>query len=312
MPTGDELGPVTDELTDDLTELAAPEAADGSAAILGALGLVRETVQDLRRVAGAVDGACASAASPLSPGLDAELTAQRRLELQRQVAGLEPWLDGPFPLGGDLVVTGARRCDLAWGRLEPHLGDLRGRRALALRCGAGFVPFAIALRGAREVLACEPSESIRQARFLESTYRSGVDFRQLDWPQLDPGSHGHFDLIHGAGMLHRERDPMRLLARLHELLAEDGQLLFDVVLHGAAESSEYVRLVPGPYAGEEGWWFVPGRLAVRWMLERAGFEVEELWLDEGPEGEFPTLEALLRATRCNRRTGTLRGGAAEE
>jgi SAM-dependent methyltransferase len=299
-------------VTREPAEAAAPGTADGRAAVLVGLELIRETVGDLHRIAGAVREATAGATVPMAAGLEHQLTRERRVELERQVAALEPWQDGPFPLGGDLVVTGTRRCDVEWERLVPHLGALSGRRVLALRCGAGFVPFGVALRGAGEVLACEPSESIRQARFLESIYASGVDFRQLDWPQLEPGSHGAFDLIHSPGMLHREPNPMLLLARLHALLADGGQLLLGAVLHGGAESSEHVRLVPGPYAGEEGWWFVPGRLAARWMLERAGFEVEELWLAEGPVGEFPTLEALFRATRKSRPAGTRHGGAGEE
>ena len=55
---------------------------------------------------------------------------------------------------------------------------------------AGYDPFMFKLRGADHVLACEPFEFIEQALFLESVYRSGVDFQRIGWQQLDPETTG--------------------------------------------------------------------------------------------------------------------------
>jgi hypothetical protein len=63
------------------------------------------------------------------------------------------------------------------------------------------------------------------------------------------------------------------------------------------ERSEYLRFVPDRFAGDPTWWFVPGRLAVRWLLQTAGFEVEGEFAErEGPRDLFPVVCAYLRAT----------------
>jgi len=51
---------------------------------------------------------------------------------------------------------------------------------------------------------------IHQAEFLESIYRTGVDFRQIGWQQLDPSEHGLFDLEHCHGVLHHEPNPIEV------------------------------------------------------------------------------------------------------
>ena len=60
------------------------------------------------------------------------------------------------------------------------------------------------LLGGGEVLAIEPLEFIDQARFLESMYRSGVDFQQIGWQDLDADQHGRFDFVHCHGVLYHE------------------------------------------------------------------------------------------------------------
>src|SRR6202043_3682173 len=89
-------------------------------------------------------------------------------------------------------------------------------------------------------------------------------------------------------------NPIEMLLKLRSMLAPAGEMLFGSMLHASAEQSEFIRFVPDAYAGDKTWWFVPGRLAMRWMLEVTGFDVEELVLSEGPQGEFPTLNGYFR------------------
>jgi predicted O-methyltransferase YrrM len=86
-----------------------------------------------------------------------------------------------------------------------------------------------------------------------------------------------------------------MLLRLRSMVAPGGEMLFGSMLHASPEQSEYIRFVPDAYAGDKTWWFVPGRLAMRWMLEVCGFEVQELTLNEGPRGEFRTLNGYFLA-----------------
>lgn len=225
----------------------------------------------------------------------AELPPAERAELIARAEALAPWLQGPFPLGSALAIPGAWHSDVRWAHLAEVLGDgIRARRVLDVGSSAGYDAFALKAHGAGEVLACEPYEFHHQALFLESIYRSGVELRNVGWQRLDPVTDGSFDLIHCHGVLYHEPNPMLLLQKLRALLADDGQLLLGSVMLGAADRSDCLRFVPDSYGGDPTWWFVPGRLALRWMLEVSGFEVEELPVGGGPPGEFHTVSGYMR------------------
>lgn len=232
-----------------------------------------------------------------APDLPDALAPERTAELLARAEALQPWLQGPFWLGGDVVVGGAWRNDQRWvgfGREVPE--SLDGKRVLDIGSNAGYDPFMFRKRGAASVLACEPFEFIEQARFLESVYRSGVDFQPLMWEQLDPAVHGTFDMVHCHGVLYHDPHPMGLVQKLREMLAPGGTLFFGSMMLASAELSEYARFVPGAYYGDDTWWWVPGRLCMRRMLEAGGLEViEEFGVHPGPPGEFPVVNGYFRA-----------------
>jgi tRNA (mo5U34)-methyltransferase len=233
-----------------------------------------------------------------SPDLPAELAPEERARLLEQVKQLEPWLQGPFALGGDLVIGGAWRIDHRWQALRPHLPEIEGRRVLDIGSNAGYDPFMFKLLGAAEVMACEPFEFIQQMEFLEGIYRTGIRPCRMRWQELDPERDGRFELVHCHGVLYHEVHPMVLLERLHEMLTDDGVLLFGSMMLADPELSECARFVPGAYYNDPSWWWVPGRLAMRWMLETVGLRVEEEFgLSPGPPGEFPTVNGYFRAAR---------------
>jgi tRNA (mo5U34)-methyltransferase len=236
---------------------------------------------------------CERFAADLPDTLDPE----RRAALLARADALQPWLQGPFWIGGDVVIGGAWRNDQRWmgfGQEVPQ--DLSGQRVLDVGSNAGYDPFMFRKRGAAEVLACEPYEFIEQARFLEEIYRTGADFQPLKWEDLDPAVHGTYDLVHCHGVLYHELHPMAMLERLRAMLAPGGTLFFGSMMLASPELSEYARFVPGAFYGDPTWWWVPGRLCMRWMLETAGFEVQyEFGVHDGPPGEFPVVNGYLRA-----------------
>ena len=104
-----------------------------------------------------------------SPHVPERLSPEDRELLLARAKELEPWLQGPFLLGGDLVVSGLWRIDTRWVSLGSEVpADLSGRRVLDVGSNAGYDPFMFNFRGAAEVLACEPYEFIEQARFRKN------------------------------------------------------------------------------------------------------------------------------------------------
>jgi tRNA (mo5U34)-methyltransferase len=176
--------------------------------------------------------------------------------------------------------------------------DLSGARVLDVGCNAGYDAFMFHARGAEYVLGCEPFDFIEQAHFLQRVYKTDVDFRRLGWQDLDPAVHGRFDLVHCHGVLYHDMHPMALLQRLREMLTDDGTLYFGSMMLADPELSEHARFVPGAYYGDPTWWWVPGRLAMRWMLDTAGLEVRrQLPVHDGPPGEFATINGYFECGR---------------
>jgi tRNA (mo5U34)-methyltransferase len=237
-----------------------------------------------------------------SDDLPEDLSQDERERLLARAEELEPWLQGPFLAGGDLVIGGAWRNDHRWVVLGDALPeDLSGKRVLDVGSNAGYDPFMFSRLGADYVLGCEPFEFIEQALFLESIYKTGVDFQRIGWQDLDPAVHGTFDLVHCHGVLYHEPNPMGLLARLSQLTAPGGTLLLGSMMLADPTLSEYARYVPLSYYGDPTWWWVPGRLALRWLIETAGFDVAEAFGESpGPPGEFPTINGYVRGIRADR------------
>jgi SAM-dependent methyltransferase len=238
-----------------------------------------------------------SAVMRFADDLPETLDPQTRERLLAQAEELAPWLQGPFLLGGDLVIGGAWRIDFRWLGLGPEVGsDLSGMRVLDVGTNAGYDAFMFHRLGADYVLACEPWLGfIEQARFLESLFRTGVDFRPIGWQALDPAEHGQFDVIHCGGILYHEANPMALLQTLRPLLRDSGTFFLGSMMLAEPELGELIRFVPDSFYNDPTWWMVPGRLALRWMLETSGFAVtKEFGVTEGPPGHFRVIYGYMR------------------
>jgi SAM-dependent methyltransferase len=233
-----------------------------------------------------------------SPDLPEHLSPGERERLAARAKELEPWLQGPFLLGGDLVVGGVWRIDTRWVALGEQIPDLSGKRVIDVGSNAGYDPFMFNLRGAKEVLACEPFEFIEQARFLQSIYQTGVDFQKIGWQDLSSETYGTFDLVHCHGVLYHEVDPIAMLERLHEMTTPGGTLLLGSMMLGDASLADLSRFVPLSYYRDGTWWWVPGPVALQEMIQSVGFEVQYAFgRSTGPPGEFPTINGYFRARR---------------
>jgi SAM-dependent methyltransferase len=234
-----------------------------------------------------------------SPEVPETLDAAETAKLVARAEDLAPWLQGPFFVGGDVVVGGAWRTDTRWQTLGPEVPEsLAGRRVLDIGSNAGYDPFRFNLRNPDYLLACEPFAFIEQARFLNSIYKADVELRQTGWQGLSADVEGHFDLVHCHGVLYHEVDPIGLLEKLFEMTTPGGLCLFGSMMHADPTLADLARLVPLAYYEDETWWWCPGPVAMRQMLESVGFEIEKTFgVSTGPPGEFPTINGYFRAHR---------------
>jgi hypothetical protein len=162
-----------------------------------------------------------------------------------------------------------------WSVLGPEVpDDLAGKRVLEIQ-GGGESEATEALRG-------RGAAELVRWRFPE--------------PLENPGE--PFDLAYCAGALQGDPHPMNLLTRIWHLTRTGGTLLLESQVLTATEISRYGLFVNDP-GGASRW--VPGRLALRWMVESSGFDVDR-WIDEGARGaDAPeAASASLRATRTDR------------
>jgi SAM-dependent methyltransferase len=203
---------------------------------------------------------------------------------------------------GPAVAAARGAGELRWSALSPHVNSqLAGKRVLDLGSGERYDALAFASRGAEYVLACTSSDALPRAE--EGLDPPCVEFRSSGWQALDPSRDGTFDIVHCRGLLHRVLEPMSLLQTLRRVIAPTGSLLISSMMLGDPERSEFLRFVPDRHGGDPGCWFIPGRLAFRWMVETAGFEVEaEFGEVEGPRDGFPVAIGYLRAVCASRRS----------
>lgn len=116
---------------------------------------------------------------------------------------------------------------------------------------------------------------------------------EVNDPGAVAGSAGGFEFVLCRDALRSSPHPAALLSELWQLSAPGGVLLLEAEVLAGSEHSAYARFAP---AGDHGPGWVPGRLALRWLVERCGFDLE-CWLGE-KDGLGP--RAALRATRSER------------
>lgn len=180
-----------------------------------------------------------------------------------------------------------------WAQLRARVAnDLAGTRVLDVSCDASFA-FGFATRGAEVVLASrEPADRVQREHLGDRPVAGRLKLRD-GWEALDPERDGRFELVHCHGLLHRLLEPLALLRVLRAMIVSDGELLIASVQLADPDRSEYLRYMPeGDEAG-----LLPGRLAFRWLVQEAGFELQEEFGEHpGRLGNLLTLTSYLRAT----------------
>jgi tRNA (mo5U34)-methyltransferase len=212
-------------------------------------------------------------------------------------------------------------------RHVPLSADLSGMRVLEVGTWDGFWAFELERRGAASVTAIDLDDAARwdwppHVRLAAAPHggeeylaafrrgRSGFDLAKealgsqverldLSVYDLDPDTHGRFDLVFLGSLLLHLRDPVRALERIH------------AVAGGPLVVSEAVELLPSllrprtavaRFDGiDQPWWWQPNVAAFHRMLESSGFRVvrrsRPYFIPVAARDSLPPLRGALRSLR---------------
>jgi SAM-dependent methyltransferase len=196
--------------------------------------------------------------------------------------GITTPLNHPDPKG----AMAAQRSALAVFRhiIAAHFGPLSGARVLDIACSAGFHVFDYAKAGAEVVAFDHDVNGIKQARFVLSCIRDQMPvapiFLEGDLYDFDAKPFGGFDLILSGGLFYHLRDPLRGAVQLRELTND-----LAIVQSFVSPSAEAIfePTIPNKYYFIAPWEFalVPTASMLRWMWEKAGFEIVAEYREDG-------------------------------
>jgi SAM-dependent methyltransferase len=175
-----------------------------------------------------------------------------------------------------------------WGGAIEHagfselLGDVSGRRALDLGCGAGQLAFYLAEAGAAEVVGIDASERMLEVARARAAHPR-VSYRRATMEDADFAD-GAFDLVVSSLALHYVRDYAGLVRRIARWLRPGGRLVF------STEHPIYTAR-----ASAEGWVVGPDGTRTAWALDRYAEEGprEHRWFVPGVRRYHRTLATLL-------------------
>ncbi len=232
-----------------------------------------------------------------SPSLPKSYSPKEKEALEAQIEEMHPWLQGPFYLGGDLVISGAWHINLRWVFLGPEVPEnLAGKRVLDVGCNAGYDCFSFNLRNPAYTLGIDPEEIFfNQDNFLNGIYKTPVKFENTGWQNLSPEKHGLFDLVHCNGVYYHEKNYLALIEKLAEVTRPGGILYLGGFVLADRALDDYARFVSGSFWNDPTWWWVPGTNCLATGAEASGFQfIKEFGRWHVPNGEFPVDTIYLK------------------
>ena len=126
--------------------------------------------------------------------------------------------------------------------------------------------------------------------------RGAAEFVSCAQPSEDPGFEGPFNLVHVSSALETDLHPLSIFAWTWLQTTPGSVLLAGMEVLARPAHSQFARYLPAAEsAGDTGRW-VPGRLALRWMVEVSGFDGD--WLGEWTSSE--ATEGYVQAVRTER------------
>ncbi len=220
-------------------------------------------------------------------------TASDRKVIDMNLKKVRRIMQGPFWLGEDYVVGGFwNERDTVRATLGRIFDTLAGKKCLEIGCMSGYQSFFLNLKKPEYYMAIEPSGFFYQTQFLNSIYRTDIDFRQWFWQDIPSSYNEFFDVVLNCGCLYHESDFVSMIRRTSELLRVGGEAIVATVVLKEESSSGYIKYMPEVYAGDMTYWFAIGEKSLMDLFESFGCQGKLLFNAGAPgdSGNGKTIE----------------------
>jgi len=210
-----------------------------------------------------------------------------REELVAGLEALSPFLhkvDLPHGLSTTPHTRLANAVDHIWPRMLKHFGgSLEGLRVLDLACNCGGFSFEAAKSGASEVFGIDIVEHyVKQANFIkEAIGASNVRFEKASLDDLNPETHGMFDLTFCFGILYHLENPVATMRKVASVTKS--VMIVDTALADFDRPVWRMQVLKGPGKATTALWraeegtcqLVPSKSAVTLLMQFLGFRTVE-------------------------------------
>jgi SAM-dependent methyltransferase len=202
-------------------------------------------------------------------------------------------MQGPFWLGEDIIVGGFwNENDTVRSTFGKCIDSLEGKRCLEIGSMSGYQSFFLNLKNPEYYLAIEPSGYHYQAEFLNSIYKTKIDFKQWFWQDIPTEYKSTFDLVLNCGCLYHEYDFVSMIKRTTELLKVGGKTIVATTTIKDKKHSDCIKYMPDVYTGDMTYWFAIGEKTLFRLFESFGCEGQLLFRagSPGDSGNGMTVE----------------------
>ena len=202
-------------------------------------------------------------------GAKEELSTEEQELFLNAVRAFIPWKKGPFELFG-ISIDSEWRSDWKWERLLPHFESLKGRKVADIGCHNGYFMFRMLQEEPQFVIGFEPfAKNYWNFQLMQDiTHQERLHYELLGvehfhlYPRF-------FDTIFCLGIIYHHTDPVGLLKKLHDALAQGGEIVIDCQ---GIPGDEPISLTPRRrYARARSIWFLPTQSCLENWMFRAGF-----------------------------------------
>jgi tRNA (mo5U34)-methyltransferase len=159
---------------------------------------------------------------------------------------LLPWRKGPF-MFNNLKIESEWQGGLKWKRLQNHITPLENRRVLDVGAGNGYFTLRMAMEGAKKALGIEPFLLFNyQYAAIKSLVDNEINALLLPIRLEEMPKSAIFDSVFSMGVLYHQRNHMKHLLQLKDMMAPGAELILETLVVGGPKG--YSITPEGRYA----------------------------------------------------------------